>query len=148
MQRAEEALAEWQNQWDHHSKQYSDALQTQSVESTRSEQLESRLQSFSDRRKKIAEAQDEASPEDLQARFAEITEQELWKRQARDEFDRHLTDVADKIRKLREQDQKLTSLVDERHSTMQDARGKYASLEALQKAALGEGTQEDWRGLG
>ena len=42
---------------------------------------------------------------------------------------------------MREQDRKLTSLVDERHSTMQDARGKFASLEALQKAALGEGDE-------
>ena len=139
LQRADDALAEWQKQWDEHSRQYSEALQAQSVETTRSEQLESRLQSFSERRKKIAEAQGDASPEDLKARHDEVVEQELRKRQARDEFDRHLTDIAEKIRKLRDQDRKLTHLVDERHSTMQDARGKYASLEALQKAALGEG---------
>jgi chromosome segregation protein len=139
LQRAEDALAEWQKQWDEHSHQFSDAQQAKSVESTRSEQLESRLQSFAERQRKIIEAQDDASPEDLKARYAEITEQELRKRQARDEFDRHLTDIADKIRKLREQDQKLTQLVDERHSTMQDSKGKFASLQALQQAAMGEG---------
>jgi chromosome segregation protein len=139
LQRAEEALAEWQRQWDEHTRIRSEAIQAQSVESTRSEQLESRLQSFAERRKKMSEADDVANPEALKARYDEFTEQELRKRQARDEFDQHLTDMAEKIRKLREQDQKLTRLVDERHAVLQDAKGKYASLEALQKAALGEG---------
>jgi len=141
LQRAEDALAEWQKQWDEHSRHFTDAQQAQSVESTRSEQLESRLQSFAERSKKIVEAQDNASPDELKAKHAELTEQELRKSQARDEFDRHLTDIADKIRKLREQDQKLTHLVDERHSTMQDAKGKFASLQALQQAAMGEGDE-------
>jgi chromosome segregation protein len=141
LQKAEQALADWQRQWDEHASNYSAALQAQSVESTRSEQLESRLQSFAERRRKIAEAEDDTSPEDLKSRYDELTEQELRKRQARDEFDRHLTDVAEKIRKLREQDQKLTRLVDERHTALQDSKGKYASLEALQQAALGEGDE-------
>lgn len=139
LQRAEDALAEWQQHWDEHSQQCSEALQAQSVEATRSEQLESRLQSFTERRKKITEAQEGASPEDLKSRHEEAAAQELRKRQARDEFDRHLTDMAEKIRKLREQDRKLTHLVDERHASLQDARGKFASLEALQKAAMGQG---------
>ena len=139
LQRAEDALAEWQRQWEGHSQQHSEALQAMSVESTRAEQLESRLQSFAERSKRIAEAQSDASPEELKARHDELAEQELRKRQARDEFDRHLTDIADKIRKLREQDQKLTHLVDERHAAVQQASGKFASLEATQQAALGQG---------
>jgi len=139
LQQAEDALADWQNRWDEHAKCYSDALQEQSVETTRSEQIESRLHRFADRHKKIHEAQNAVSSEDLQATHGELVEQELSQRQARDEYDRHLTDTAEKIHKLREQDRKLTQLVDERHTTMQDAKGKYASLEALQKAALGAG---------
>ncbi len=139
LQLAEVALADWQKQWDEHSRQLSEAQQAGSVESTRSEQLESRLQSFAERQKRIVEAQDNASPDDLKTKHAEITEQELRKRQARDEFDSNLTDIAEKVRKLREQDQNLTRLVDERLSTMQSAKGKYASLEALQQAAMGAG---------
>ena len=47
---------------------------------------------------------------------------------------------------MREQDGKLTRLVDERRATLQVAEGKYASLEALQKAALGEGDEgiQEW----
>ncbi|MBT8090940.1 MAG: chromosome segregation protein SMC [Gammaproteobacteria bacterium] len=141
LQAAESALADWQKQWDAHSLRYNRALQQQNVENTRAEQIESRLQSFTERRKKLDEAQSSASLEDLQSRHEEIAEQELRKRQARDEFDRHLTDTAEKIRKLREQDQKLSRLVDERRASLQDGEGKYASLQALQNAAMGVGDE-------
>jgi chromosome segregation protein len=135
----EDALAEWQRQWDAHTLQLNEATQQHNIESSRAEQIESRLQSFTERRKKIDVAQAVASPEELQGNYDDLVEQELRKRQARDEFDRHLTDIAEKIRKLREQDQKLSRLVEERRASLQEAQGKLASLEALQAAALGEG---------
>jgi chromosome segregation protein len=139
LQRADVALSDWQQQWDSHSVQHNEALQQQSVERIRTEQIESRLQSYADRRQKIQDAQDSANPDDLQAKHDELSEQELRKRQARDEFDRHLADLSERIRKLRDQDKKLTSLVEDRHSILQVSEGRYASLQALQQAALGEG---------
>ncbi len=151
LRRADEALAEWQKQWDEHSLQYNAAIQQQNVEHSRAEQIESRLQSFAERRRKIDESQSNASPEELQVKHDQLVEQELRKRQARDEFERHLSDIGEKVRKLREQDHKLTRLVEERRSALQAAQGKFASLEALQQAALGEGDEgiKDWlRGAG
>ena len=139
LRRAEEALAEWQLQWDRNTAELNAALQQQRVETTRAEQLESRLQGYSERRRKLDEAQVVEGPEELQSRFEELTQQELRKRQARDEFERHLSDISENIRKLRDQDQKLSKLVDERHTSLQSAQAKYASLDALQQAALGEG---------
>jgi len=146
LQRAEDALAEWQSHWDAHSLKHNESMQQQNIEQTRAEQIESRLQSFSERQRKIDDAQSTASPEDLKAKHDELTEQELRKRQARDEFDRHLTDIAEKIRKLRDQDQKMTRLVDERRASVQESQGWYASLDALQKAAMGDGDDgvKDW----
>ena len=139
LQRADDALAEWQKQWDAHTLHHNEAMQQQNIEKSRAEQIESRLQSFAERRRKIDDAQVDASPEDLRVKYDQLAEQELRKRQARDEFDRHLADIGEKVRKLREQDQKLTRLVDERRAALQKTQGKYASLEALQQAALGEG---------
>jgi chromosome segregation protein len=146
LQQAEDALAEWQKQWDDYNARLNAAQQQRNVEATRSEQIESRIQSFSDRRRKLDEAQTIASRDDLKAAFEELAVQEQRKRQAREEFDRHLKDIADKIRKLREQDGKLNRLVDERRTTLQEAQGRYASLEALQQAALGEGDSgiQEW----
>jgi len=136
---AESALADWQQQWDEYSAKFNEAQQMRNVEQTRSEQIESRILSFTERRKKLDEAKSGASIEELKTSFDELTALEMRQRQARDEFDRHLVDIGDKIRKLREQDQKLTRLVDERRSILNTAQGRFASLEALQKAALGEG---------
>ena len=146
LQRAEEALAEWQRQWDELSLKRNEAAQLQNIEHTRAEQLETRLQSFAQRRKKIDESQTEASPEELREKHEQLIEQEQRKRQARDEFNRALADTTEKIRKLREQDVKLNKLVEERRAALQEVQGKYASLEALQQAALGEGDDgiQDW----
>ena len=141
LEKAEAALAEWQQQWEACSAKINEAQRQQSVESTRSEQLDSRLQGFEERRRKLDEAKSDADQAQLKARFDELTAEEQRKRQARDEFERHLADVNDKIRKLREQDQKLGKLVDERRGQLLAAQGKYASLDALQKAALGEGDE-------
>ena len=148
LHKAEEALADWQQEWEAWTQGLNDAQQQCNVESTRSEQIESRLQGYSDRARKLDDAKSGANQDELRAKFEELTGQELRKRQARDEFDRHLTDISDKIRKLREQDLKLTRLVDERHSLLQAAQGKYASLDALQKAAMGEGDEGVQKWLG
>ncbi len=139
LQQAEDALFEWQQQWDEYTAKFNEAQQLRNIEQTRSEQIESRIHSFTERRKKLDDAKSDASIDNLESSFADLTTLEMRQRQARDEYKKHLTDIADKIRKLREQDEKLTRLVDERRGTLFAAQGKYASLEALQKAALGEG---------
>ena len=146
LREADSALGDWQQHWNDYTARFNEAQQMLNVEQTRSEQIESRIQSFSERRKKLDQAKSDASVEDLKASFDELTATEMRKRQARDEFERHLAAVGEKIRKLREQDQKLTRLVDERRSVLLAGQGKYASLEALQKAALGvgDGDVQSW----
>jgi chromosome segregation protein len=146
LETAESALAGWRVEWDEYSRKHNEARQEVSVEQTRSEQIESRLESFAERRRKLDEAQASTDREQLKRRFDELTAEEQRKRQARDEFERHLVDVAEQIRKLREQDSKLTKLVEERRSQLQDTQGRYASMEALQQAALGGGDEavQEW----
>lgn len=139
LDRAEQALAEWQEKWDDYTRKSNDAQQTRNVEQTRAEQIESRLTSLAERRRRLDESQQSANPQQLNEQYASLTVIEQRKRQAREEFDRHITDLSEKIHKLREQDKKLTRLVDERRAILQSAQARYASLDAIQKAALGEG---------
>ena len=153
LQRAEQALADWQLQWDDYTQRAYEVQQTRNVEQTRTEQIESRIASLAERRQKLGEANSVANVDELKERFEKLLLREQRKRQARDEFDRHLTDTSEKIHKLREQDAKLTRLVDERRATLQAGEAKYASLQAVQKAALGqshEGVQSwlDSSGMG
>jgi chromosome segregation protein len=139
LQKADAALADWQEKWEDYSRKLNESRQSQNVEQTRTEHIDSRLAGIAERRSKLAAAGEAANQDGLKDRLEELIEDELRKRQARDQFDRHLVEVNDKVRKLREQDQKLTKLVEERRAQLHGAEGKYASLEALQKAALGEG---------
>jgi len=148
LEKADSALADWQQQWESWTQKFNDAQQECNVESMRAEQIESRLLSLSDRAKKLDEAKSGANQDELKATLEEMTGHELRKRQARDEFDRHLTDISDKIRKLRDQDTKLTKMVDERRALLLVAQGEYASLDALQKAAMGEGDEGVQKWLG
>jgi chromosome segregation protein len=141
LHRAETALAEWQEQWDDCTRRFNEAQQQKNIEQTRAEQIESRIHGYSERRRKLDDARSSSDHEGLTSKLEELTEQEQRKQQARDEFDRALSDIGEKIRKLRDQDQKLTRLVDERRGAVQAAQAKFASLEALQKAALGEGDE-------
>ncbi len=141
LERAEQALADWQARWDDYTDKSNQATQIRKVEQTRSEEIESRIQSFTARHQKLAEAETVANPGDLQKTFETLSAKEVRKRQAIEEFERALADVGDKIRKLREQDIKLNKLVDERRVVLQAVEAKYASLEAVQKAALGQGDE-------
>jgi chromosome segregation protein len=141
LQSAEHALADWQSLWDDYTDKSNHAQQIRNVEQTRAEEIESRIKSFSDRHQKLVTAETDASPEDLRKSFEKIEKQEVRKRQAIGEFDRALADIGDKIKKLREQDVKLNRLVDERRGALVAVEAKYASLEAVQKAALGQGDE-------
>jgi chromosome segregation protein len=147
LERAEKALADWQEQWDAWTLASNEAQQVVNVEQTRAEQLESRLQSLAERRQKLEETAKATNPDELKADFERLATQEYRTRQARDEFERALADISEQIRKLREQDQKLSKLVDERHSALQAAEGKRTSLEAVQKAALGQSDENVRRWL-
>ena len=73
LQEAEDALADWQQQWDEYTDRVNEARQQRNIEQTRSEQIESRIQSFTDRRQKLDEARSGASAEELQAELDELT---------------------------------------------------------------------------
>ncbi len=146
LDKAEAALSEWQARWDEYSADLNRQQQQANVESTRAEQIQSRLDSLGERSQKIVEAQADTQRESLTESYDELVVREQKQRQAREEFDRHLADTAESIRKLRDQDKKLTHLTEERRVALQEAQGRYASLEALQKAALGEGDEsvQEW----
>lgn len=147
LERAEQALAEWQSRWDNYTLSFSSAEQIRNVETTRAEQLESRINSLVQRHKKLEDEERDGNPDELRAKHARLVADEQRKRQARDEFERALRDITDKIRKLREHDAKLNRLVDERLATLRGAESRYASIEAIQKAALGQSDESIQRWL-
>jgi chromosome segregation protein len=138
LREAEIALADWQHRWDQHKEKYNDTRQQHHVEKTRTEQLESRIQEFSERHQKLDQARLDVDSRELQKQLEAAAQEERRKRKSRDDLEKQLAELGEQVRNLREQDGKLTHLVEERRGTLQAAESRYASLEALQKAALGE----------
>ena len=141
LEEAEAALAEWQMRWDEYTENANATQQTINVEQTRAEQLKSQLDSLQERRRKLDESRSTADAGSLKAAFDVALVEEQRKRTAREDFDRDLADISEKISGLREQDSKLTKGMDERQAILIDAQSRYASVEAIQKAALGEGDE-------
>ncbi|MDZ7771000.1 MAG: AAA family ATPase [Woeseiaceae bacterium] len=56
LQRAEQALSEWQARWDDFSAKSNDAQQVCSIEQSRIEQIDSRIKSLEERRRKLSDA--------------------------------------------------------------------------------------------
>lgn len=138
---AEQALAEWQERWDALSGEINAAERQQSVATARVEEYESRIGSLNDRRQRLDQSIGGDDPDALAESVERLATEEQRKRQARDEFDRAISEVTENVRRLREQDDKLTRLVDERLGSLREAESRFASVDAVQKAALGEGNE-------
>ena len=138
LEQAEQALKEWQSSWKEYSDHLNIAETTRDVENTRSELLNSRLESFDARYKKLKESQQTADPETIKEQFESLDTQEQIKRRAREEFDRDLVEINEEIQKLRDQNTNLNQIFDERSTELIEAQSQYASMEAIQKAALGQ----------
>lgn len=146
LEQAEEALANWQLQWDDYVLKSNEAQQIRNVEQMRMEEIESRINSFAERNQKLVETKNIDSLDDLQKTFETLSKQDVKKCQTIEKLDRDIVDVGEKIRVLREQDLKLNKLVDERNEILQKMQAKHTSLEAMQKVELGQSDEniQNW----
>ena len=146
LEQAEEALANWQLQWDDYVLKSNEAQQIRNVEQMRMEEIESRINSFAERNQKLVETKNIDSLDDLQKTFETLSKQDVKKCQTIEKLDRDIVDVGKKIRVLREQDLKLNKLVDERNEILQKMQAKHTSLEAMQKVELGQSDEniQNW----
>lgn len=139
LRQAEQALSDWQQKWDESTRALNEARQTRNVEETRSEQLQSQIDGLLQRKKKLDETQRTTIPKDLEKKYETVSVKEANARATREEYEQAIAELGDQILKLRKEDTKLASLVEERQAALQEAQGKFASLEAIQQAALGAG---------
>lgn len=136
---AEEAMQNWQQQWDQFNQQASGAQRQSEVQSSKIQQLEAQMQRLNQRLQKLnaemGELDGHASDEDselLQQQVEELAEQaeeQLLQQQTLTQ------DLQNRREKANEQSQQL----DQQRSELQRQQGRLASLEALQQAAMGQG---------
>lgn len=143
---AEEAMQGWQQQWDEFNQRAQQPRQKAEVQQSKIQHLEQALQRISQRVSKLEEEKQGliAGPdeEEIELLGEQLAEAELHSEQ----HGQKLADSADAIALQRERGASHSNELDQLRSQLQSKRGRLASLEALQQAALGQrkGAVGDW----
>jgi chromosome segregation protein len=143
---AEQAMHEWQAQWEEFNVTAAEPSQTAQVERARIQQFEQQVGQLDARRGRLAEEQRNLSVGHLQEEIALLREQIA-------EGDLHTASLQEQvsaaighINEQREANQRANEELDQVRTALQNQRGRHASLEALQQAALGkrQGAVTQW----
>jgi len=143
---AEEAMQDWQQQWDEFNQRAQQPRQKAEVQQSKIQHLEQALQRISQRISKLEEEKQGliAGPdeEEIELLGEQLAEAELLAEQ----HGQQLEDRAQAIQQQRERSASHSDELDQLRSQLQSKRGRLASLEALQQAALGQrkGAVGDW----
>ncbi len=139
---AELAMEQWRARWEQIAEEFSGAERSCQVEDTRIEQLTAQGQRLDKERQKHAEERSGLSFAELEERLAGLVANEERLVAACDNAVRALETVWQQIQQLREQEKKISLHLDQLREQVQNDRGRLASLEALQEAALGTSSEQ------
>ncbi|MFT4676670.1 MAG: chromosome segregation protein [Patiriisocius sp.] len=135
---SEQAMQEWQTNWDEFNRIAAESQNKGQVQQSRIgaleqsiERLNTRLGSLRNDVGRLEGSTVEAEIGPLEA-MLETQEEQTFR------IETELSEVTGQIEHQREENQLLSSDLDEKRTRLQNNRGRHASLEALQQAALGQ----------
>ena len=135
---AEQEMQAWQKTWEEFNQRAAEARNRGEVGRSRIEHLEQSIERSNGR---IAALQGDAARLENMNIQAEIAPMEsmLETQEAQlARIEEEIRDLVTRIETQRQENQDMTALLDEKRSRLQGVRGRHASLEALQQAALGQ----------
>lgn len=146
LQEAESAMQAWQSEWDNFSEAATEPARNADVERTKIQHIEEHLQGQKQRLDRLQEELGKQSHEELINESTEL-EQQLQKDEVEiQQSEAILEEKKSQIIQLRDSVHLSNTELDQTRGKLQDLRGRSASLEALQQAALGkeEGAVTQW----
>ena len=142
---AEEAMHEWQSEWEQFNHAASDSQRRAEVEQSRIQHLEASIERLSDRIDRLAKEQATLDSEPLSAEMQQLQEQQSTLQGQREEAEQRAESQQEQINTLRRQNGERGRELESKRDSLQQLKARHASLEALQKAAMGDdGTVTDW----
>ncbi|MGI9302689.1 MAG: chromosome segregation protein SMC, partial [Gammaproteobacteria bacterium] len=135
---AEQAMAAWQNEVEDVGRRAAKPEQVANVESTRVNHLEQHLDLLGQRETVLSAETDQLSEDGSQDELGALQASTVDARAQVDEQERQLKDNQRLIDERRARIQSLSEELTEAQGRNQDLRGRLASLQALQEAALGK----------
>ncbi len=138
---ARQSMRQWEERWDDYTQRDSEVRQRIEVQQSRIEQLQRHSAQTGQRRDKLAaELRELSSTEFGVARTASETKLQ-HSRETAEKLQSQVDEANARLTQARETLQQTQHQLNETHSELQDLRGRLASVQALQQAALG-GEQE------
>ena len=143
---AEQAMAAWQQDWEDFNRRAQEPQRTAEVERTRIDHLERQQMQIAQRLERIAEERERLNSEALEAEIGELEAEAARRAEQAAELEAKLETIRGRIAGLREQVQQQSAELDDARNAFREARARLVSLEALQRAALGEddGLVQGW----
>ncbi|MGH8370032.1 MAG: chromosome segregation protein SMC, partial [Gammaproteobacteria bacterium] len=138
LQAAEQAMSAWQTRWEEFNHDSGEATRSADVGRHEVEHLERQINQNLQRRERLQQERGQLSAEDLQRQIEKLDGETGKSEQRRQILQTELEQTLQGITAHREQDQKLTQQLHGLRSQLEDHRGRLASIEALQQAALGK----------
>lgn len=138
LQEAEEQMQQWQIEWDEFNQSASEPRQRAEVQQSRIQHLEQVQSRLLDRIRKLDEEKSLLTAGEVEEEIGELNEQLSELEMEGEESRARNEQTSDDLNNLREANNQISNTLDEKKSKLQTLRGRHASLEALQQAALGE----------
>lgn len=135
---AEEAMQRWQNDWDSFNQRAAEPRQRAEVQQSRIQHLEQVQQRLLQRIEKLREEKTNLQNAAEDDSIHELTEQLAELDLVADEKRFQLDTFVEQMDSTRNDNNRLVNELDQARSQLQKMRGRHASLEALQQAAMGE----------
>ncbi len=135
---AEKNSQAWQVQWDAFHQQTMKVNQQVEVEQARIQHLQQKLQSIQHQQSKIQQEQSAINFSELDNEIESLIQQLQETESQLEEYEQQFDEVKEQITVLQGERQQASVHLDQVRSELQKLRGKQASVEALQQAALGQ----------
>ncbi|MET0087381.1 MAG: chromosome segregation protein SMC [Sedimenticola sp.] len=143
---AEQAMQQWQSEWENFNRQAAEPAQTAQVERTRINHIEQQDQNLQRRIEKFTEEMARLEDPRLAQDIVELENQESAREEQAAGLQGSVAEAVERINAQRQNSVSLNNELNEVRASLQTLRGRHASLEALQQAALGkdEGATTQW----
>jgi chromosome segregation protein len=134
----EQAMQAWQAEWEEFNRQAAQPAQTAQVERTRINHLEQQEKNHQDRLQRLSQELERLQEPQLQQEIEQLQEKEQQNLGRVARLQEQLSQVGEQIVTIRDGNARLRNEQDDIRVQLQTLKGRRASLEALQEAALGK----------
>jgi chromosome segregation protein len=138
LRQAETASQTWQQRWEAFQQHTMQISQQVEVERARVQHLQQKLQGIQYQQNKIEQEQAQFNFSELEGEIQDLSLQLTEVEAQIEQYELEVEDVKGQISHLQNKRQHSSTQLDEVRSELQKLRGKQASIEALQQAALGQ----------